>query len=82
VPQTWVSLLCKKQPKVGHLRANQQRGRRLSLTVDDERIAAFVECMEKNARAIDRAAEGARSELTGDVTIKGEAGIKPEMTHK
>lgn len=52
-----------------NLKLMDRRGRKLSLTVDGERIAALVEGMEREARAIDRAAEGSRSELTGSVTI-------------
>ena len=52
-----------------NLKLMDRRGRTLSLTVDGERIAALVEGMEREARAIDRAAEGSRSELTGSVTI-------------
>jgi DNA-binding transcriptional LysR family regulator len=62
-----------------NLKLVDRRGRRLSLTDDGERIAALVECMEKNARAIDRAAEGARSELTGDVTISAPPALAAAM---
>ena len=52
-----------------NLKLIDRRGRKLSLTVDGERIAALVEGMERGARAIDRAVEGSRSELAGSVTI-------------
>ncbi|MHB1238572.1 MAG: LysR family transcriptional regulator [Gallionella sp.] len=51
------------------LKLVDRRGRKLSLTEDGERIAAMVKRMEKEVVAIDRIAEGARSELTGNVTI-------------
>jgi DNA-binding transcriptional LysR family regulator len=51
------------------LKLIDRRGRKLSLTVDGERIAALVERMETGARAIDRAAESSRTELVGNVTI-------------
>lgn len=62
-----------------NLKLVDRRGRRLSLTVDGERIAALVEHMEKDAQAIDRAAEGARSELTGDVTISAPPALAAAM---
>jgi DNA-binding transcriptional LysR family regulator len=62
-----------------NLKLVDRRGRRLSLTADGERIAALVECMQKNARAIDRAAEGARSELAGDVTISAPPAVAAAM---
>jgi DNA-binding transcriptional LysR family regulator len=51
------------------LKLVDRRGRKLLLTVDGERIAALVEHMGRGARAVDRAAEGSRSELAGKVTI-------------
>jgi len=51
------------------LKLVDRRGRRLSLTADGERIAAVVEDMARGAQAVDRAAEGSRSELAGSVTI-------------
>ena len=62
-----------------NLKLVDRRGRRLSLTVDGERIAALVEHMEKDAQAIDRAAESARSELTGDVTISAPPALAAAM---
>lgn len=46
-----------------------RRGRRWTLTSEGERIAAIAERMEKDALAVRRAADGARSELTGTITI-------------
>ncbi|TYC49342.1 LysR family transcriptional regulator [Rhodobacterales bacterium] len=46
-----------------------RRGRRWSLTGEGERIAAIAERMETEAQAVRRAADGARSELSGTVTI-------------
>lgn len=46
-----------------------RRGRRLLLTGDGERIAAIARRMREDADAVERAAAGARSELTGTVTI-------------
>jgi DNA-binding transcriptional LysR family regulator len=46
-----------------------RRGRRWTLTVEGERIAAIAARMENDALTVRRAAEGARSELTGTVTI-------------
>jgi DNA-binding transcriptional LysR family regulator len=51
------------------LKLIDRRGRRLVLTTDGERIAAIVGRMEKDAGAITRAADGARSQLAGEVTI-------------
>lgn len=62
-----------------NLKLVDRRGRKLSLTVDGERIAALVECMAQNVRAIDRAAEGARSELSGDVTISAPPALAAAM---
>jgi DNA-binding transcriptional LysR family regulator len=46
-----------------------RRGRRWTLTAEGERIAAIADRMENDALAVRRAADGARSELTGMVTI-------------
>ena len=46
-----------------------RRGRRWTLTAEGERIAAIADKMDAEARAIQRAADGARSELSGTVTI-------------
>ncbi|MBZ5762484.1 LysR family transcriptional regulator [Rhizobium sp. VS19-DR104.2] len=46
-----------------------RRGRRWTLTGEGERIAAIANKMEAEARAVERAADGARSELSGTVTI-------------
>lgn len=62
-----------------NLKLVDRRGRRLALTVDGQRIAALVEGMEKNARAIDRAAEGTRFEVTGEVTISAPPALAAAM---
>lgn len=46
-----------------------RRGRRWTLTAEGERIAAIGERMESDALAVRRAADGARAELAGTVTI-------------
>lgn len=46
-----------------------RRGRRLMLTPDGERIAAITQSMEGGVAAIERAAAGARAELSGTITI-------------
>lgn len=46
-----------------------RRGRRWTLTAEGERIAAIADKMEAEARAVQRAADGARSELSGTVTV-------------
>jgi DNA-binding transcriptional LysR family regulator len=46
-----------------------RRGRHLSLTPDGARIATIAKAMETQAEAVERAAAGARAELSGDVTI-------------
>lgn len=51
------------------LKLVDRRGRRLVLTPDGERVAAVVERMTGDLQAIERLASGARSELTGTVTI-------------
>src|SRR5262249_38816065 len=55
-----------------------RRGRRWTLTVEGERIAAIAERMENNALAIRRAADGARSELIGMVTISAPSALAAE----
>ena len=61
------------------LKLVDRRGRKLCLTGDGVRIAAMVERMEKEAEAIDRVAEGAQSELTGDVTISAQPALAAAM---
>jgi DNA-binding transcriptional LysR family regulator len=61
------------------LKLVDRRGRRLSLTVDGERVAALVERMETGARAIDRAAGSARSALAGNVTISAPPALAAAM---
>jgi DNA-binding transcriptional LysR family regulator len=51
------------------LKLIDRRGRRLVLTGAGDRIGAIVERMVKDARAVSRVADGARSELRGKVTI-------------
>ncbi|MBB4302496.1 DNA-binding transcriptional LysR family regulator [Rhodobium orientis] len=51
------------------VRLVDRRGRRLMLTPDGGRVAAFAEAMEGDAAAIERAAAGARAELRGEITI-------------
>ncbi|POF31033.1 LysR family transcriptional regulator [Roseibium marinum] len=46
-----------------------RRGRRLMLTPDGERIAAIARGMDSDAATIERAAAGARAELSGKITI-------------
>lgn len=46
-----------------------RRGRRWKLTSEGERIAAIAERMETEAQAVRRTADGARSVLSGTVTI-------------
>ncbi|SON53797.1 Gcv operon activator [Hartmannibacter diazotrophicus] len=46
-----------------------RRGRRLVLTAEGERIAAIAERMATETRAIERLAGGARSDLSGTITI-------------
>lgn len=55
-----------------------RRGRRWTLTVEGERIAAIAERMENDALAVRRAADGARSELTGTVTISAPPALTVE----
>jgi DNA-binding transcriptional LysR family regulator len=51
------------------LKLIDRRGRRLALTADGRRIAAVTDRMETDINAIDRIASGARSDLSGEVTI-------------
>lgn len=51
------------------LKLIDRRGRRLALTADGRRIAAITDRMETDINAIDRIASGARSDLSGEVTI-------------
>jgi DNA-binding transcriptional LysR family regulator len=51
------------------LRLVDRRGRRLTLTAEGERIAAIAERIDREARAVARVADGARSDLAGEVTI-------------
>ncbi|WP_157016616.1 LysR family transcriptional regulator [Mesorhizobium xinjiangense] len=46
-----------------------RRGRRLMLTPDGERIATMAQGMGRDAAAIERAAAGARAELSGVITV-------------
>lgn len=51
------------------LKLIDRRGRRLTLTPDGERVASVVERMAADLQAIERLADGARSDLTGRVTV-------------
>ncbi|SFB16892.1 transcriptional regulator, LysR family [Collimonas sp. OK607] len=62
-----------------NLKLVDRRGRRLSLTMDGERIAALVEHMERDAQAINRAADGARLEVAGHVTISAPPALAAAM---
>lgn len=62
-----------------NLKLVDRRGRRLSLTADGERIAALIEHMERGAQAINRAADGVRSEMTGQVTISAPPALAAAM---
>lgn len=55
-----------------------RRGRSWTLTTEGERIAAIAERMENDALAVRRAADGARSELTGTVTISAPPALAVE----
>lgn len=55
-----------------------RRGRRWSLTPEGEQIAVIAERMENDSQAVRRAAEGARSELTGTVTISAPPALAAE----
>src|SRR3546814_4265691 len=46
-----------------------RRGRRWTLTAEGERIAAMANKMANEVQAVQRAADGARSELSGTVSI-------------
>jgi DNA-binding transcriptional LysR family regulator len=46
-----------------------RRGRRWTPTAEGERVAAIAERMEKEAIAVRRAADGARAEVAGTVTV-------------
>lgn len=61
------------------LKLVDRRGRRLALTADGERIAALVERIGQDVRAIERAAEGARAELAGEVTISAPPALAAAM---
>jgi DNA-binding transcriptional LysR family regulator len=52
-----------------NLKLVDRRGRRLALTAAGERIVPLIERMQRETETIDRAAVGARAELTGVVTI-------------
>lgn len=51
------------------LKLVDRRGRRLVLTVEGEKIAALAERMAETSRAVERLAQGARSDIDGEVTI-------------
>ncbi len=55
------------------LKLVDRRGRRLVLTPDGERVAALAARMGEDVRAVERLAAGARSELSGEVTISAPA---------
>lgn len=46
-----------------------RRGRRWTLTPDGERIAAIADRMDREARAVQRTADGVRHDLCGTVTV-------------
>jgi len=56
-----------------------RRGRRWTLTTEGERIAAIANRMEGEARAVRRAADGARSQVSGTVTISAPPALAVEM---
>lgn len=56
-----------------------RRGRRWTLTPDGERIAAIAGRMESEARAVRRAADGARHDLSGTVTISAPPALAVEI---
>ncbi|EGD60666.1 LysR family transcriptional regulator [Novosphingobium nitrogenifigens DSM 19370] len=51
------------------LRLIDRRGRRLVLTGEGEKVAALAARMAETMRAVERLADGARSDLAGEVTI-------------
>jgi DNA-binding transcriptional LysR family regulator len=51
------------------LKLVDRRGRRLVLTPEGEKVAALAERMAETSRAVERLADGARSELRGQVTV-------------
>lgn len=55
-----------------------RRGRRWTLTVEGERIAAIADNMEAQAQAVARAADGARSELSGTVIVSAPPALAAE----
>lgn len=55
-----------------------RRGRRWTLTTEGERIAAIADRMEVEARAVRRTADGARSELSGTITISAPPALAVE----
>ncbi|PZO63918.1 MAG: LysR family transcriptional regulator [Paracoccus denitrificans] len=61
------------------LKLVDRRGRRVTLTADGDRIAAITERIELDAQAIERVADGARSELTGKVTISAPPALAAAM---
>lgn len=52
-----------------HLKLIDRRGRRLVLTPEGEKVAALADKMADTIRAIERLADGSRSELRGEVTV-------------
>ncbi|MES2075383.1 MAG: LysR family transcriptional regulator [Pseudomonadota bacterium] len=61
------------------LKLLDRRGRKLVLTADGERIAALVERMQADALAVERAAAGARTELSGSVTVSAPPALAAAM---
>src|SRR3990167_8104567 len=51
------------------LKLVDRRGRRLTLTPEGEKVAALATDMAETIGAVERLADGARSELNGEVTI-------------
>ena len=56
-----------------------RRGRRWTLTPDGERIAAIAGRMDREARAVRRAADGARHDVSGTVTISAPPALATEI---
>lgn len=56
-----------------------RRGRRWTLTAEGERIAAIVDRMGSEAQAVRRAADGARSDLSGTITISAPPVLSAEI---